>query len=350
MTKSHDARGGLGRRTFLKGAGLVAVGGFAGVLSARQALAQGGAASEQALAAAAKKEGSAVLYTSSEESIVSGLAKGFSAKYGVTLEYQRLNSAVVATRYSSEAQAGKTAADLLLTGDPLLIRDFAAKGWMAKFNPAEIPGLSAWPADFKDDHSATVTINPQTFAINTDKVKTAPAKWEGMLDPKLKGQIVTVDLKRVGLVAFFAYDLMLRLYGEDFLKKLGQQGLKLADSGPSAVQQLASGAVSGYFPCSTTQANSMISQGAPVKAILPPGEPYTGVLSPIAVSAKAPHPNAARLFAGYLLTPEAQAILNKETVSPVSAPGTAPLPPGFVKPDYASTEANQKKIIQLLAI
>lgn len=329
----------LGRRAALKG-GLAA----ALALTGLPALAQ------DALVEAAKKEGHLVLYTASEESIIVGLAEAMQKNYGITVEYQRLNSRDVAGRYSAEAEAGKTIADLVLTGDSPLIDDFAAKGWMTTLDPAEIPGLAEWPAEFRTDHSVVVSINPQTVAVNTDNLSSPIASWQDLLRPDLKGQIVTVDLKRVGIVAFPAYDLLMKTYGEEFLTKLGHQELRLFDSGPSAIQQLASGAGTAYFPASVTQANSMIQQGAPVEAIIPSGEPYTGVMTPVAVSTNAPNPNAARLFVSFLLTEEGQQILNQHTGSPNHTPGTGALPDGFVPPDMASAVANREKIIQLLGL
>ena len=88
----------------------------------------------------------------------------------------------------------------------------------------------------------------------------------------------------------------------------------------------------------------------PIKAILPAGQPYTGVMLPVSLSKNAANPNAARLFASYMLTAEAQKILNEFTASPVNTPGTGALPKGFVVPDAKSAAANKDKIIKLTAM
>jgi iron(III) transport system substrate-binding protein len=305
---------------------------------------------EQVLIADAQKEGKLVLYTGSEESIVANLGKAFQQKYGIALEYLRLNSGEIAARYTAEANAGRTIADLVLTGDYELFQIFASKGWLAKVDATPVPGLAAWPSDYQDEHSAIVSIIPYTIAINTDKVQDIPKDWMALVSPEFKGGIVTLDAKRVNLVAIAAWDMMLKLYGEDFLRKVAQQQLRLVDSGPSAVQQLASGAAKAYFPCSMTNAESMISQGAPVKGVLPENVPYTGVLTQVAMSSGAQHPNAARLFLNFLLTEQGQKILNVVGSSPVNTPGTPPLRDGFVKPDFVSTAANKAKIIELLGM
>lgn len=306
------------------------------------------AQTESQLVAAAKQEGKVVLYTGSEESIIVNLGKAFLQKYGIPVEYQRLNSAEIGMRYSAEAQTGRTVADVVLTGDYEIFKSFSDKGWLAKLD-ASVPGLDKWPTEFQDEFTTTVSINAYSIAVNTKRMSATVADWQDLLRPDLAGEIITLDLKRVGLIAFAGFDFLMRRYGEDFLRKIGQQKLLLQASGPSAVQQLASGAGTLYIPCSMTQADSMISQGAPVKAILPDSG-YTGVMTQAAISKNAPHGAASRLFVSLLMSDEGQRIQNMVASSPVSTPGTAPLKNGFVKPDFPSTIANRAKIIQLLGM
>lgn len=337
----------MGRRALLKGTGLAVAGSMMGGLFGRSAFAQ---TADEALVAAAKAEGRLVLYTGSAEPLIISLAEAFKAEYGIQLEYQRLNSSDVASRYTAEAEAGKTIADVVMAGDPLLLEAFRAKGWLADLDPALVPGLADWPEQFRNDFSAVISINPQTMAVNTQLVAEPPTSWSDMLRPEFKGRMITQDLRSVGLVAFGAYDLLLREYGEDFLRDLGKQDFQLGSGGPASIQQVAAGAASLFFPCSTTQAYSMIDQGAPVAAVIPENEPCTGVLTPVAVSQNAQNPNAARLFSGFLLSQTGQVLLNAQTISPNSSPGTAPLPTYFVEPDMESAEENQQKIIELMGL
>ncbi|RDW12926.1 ABC transporter substrate-binding protein [Paracoccus thiocyanatus] len=335
------------RRGFMASAGLAALGTTAAGMSLR---AGAWAQSTDDLVAAAQKEGKVVLYTGSAEPLVIALADAFREEYGIQMEYQRLNSSKIASRYTAEAEAGQAIADVMIVGDQLLVDAFHQRGWLADLDPASVPGLADWPAEFKNPHSAVVTLNPHTMATNTALVPDLPKKWEDMLRPEFTGQIITVDLRSVGIVAFGAYDLLLREKGEDFLRQLGAMKVQLGSSGPAAVQQVAAGAAKLFFPCSTSQAFSMIQQGAPIEAVLPEAESYTGVVSPAAISAKAPNPNAARLFLSFLMTEKGQQILNAETVSPINAPGTPELKPGFIMPDLESSEANKQKIIELMGL
>lgn len=335
------------RRLFLQSTGLAA-GGLLGISSGLRSAAWAQSSSD--LLAAAKAEGKVVLYTGSSEPIIIALGEAFQAEYGIQLEYQRLNSSDIGARYAAEAAAGRTIADVVMAGDALLFEEFHSRNWLADLDPAEIAGLDAWPADLRNDYSAVISINAQTMGINTDQVPDAPTKWEDMLKPEFKGRIITQDLTQVGLVAFAAYDMILTNYGEDFLRAFGQQELILGSGGPASIQQVAAGGAALFFPCSTSQAFSMINQGAPVAAVLPVDQPYTGVVTPFGISKDAPNPNAARLLGSFLLSEKGQQILNTETVSPNNTPGTAALAPGFVTPDMVSAAANKDKIISLLGL
>jgi iron(III) transport system substrate-binding protein len=365
--RQHERSGAapdLGRRDFLQTAGLAVVSGLcaaplfgcgrnepsSGVLAPDTNAAAPLSSAEQALVSGARKEGKLVVYTGSEESIVARLSKAFQRRYGVSLEYQRLNSNEIQARYTAEAQAGRTIADVVFTGDYELFQVFTKKGWLAKLDPPSVPGMAAWPAGFKDDNSVIVSVIPYAIAVNIDRIKVPQdiTDWSLLTSATAKSGIVTVDANLVNLLAIAAWDLLLRLNGDAFLRKVGQQQLNLVDSGPSAVQQLASGAAKLYYPCSLTQAQSMIDEGAPIQTLVPTGVPYTGVMSQAAVSKGASHPNAARLFLGFMMSDEGQRILNVVGSSPVNTPGTSPLRKGFTRPDFASTAANRAKIIKLL--
>ncbi|WP_138471217.1 ABC transporter substrate-binding protein [Poseidonocella sp. HB161398] len=343
---TDDSKTRTSRRGFLQTTGLAAASAMVGGFSIRTGA---WAQDSDDPVAAAQAEGKVMLYTGSAEPLVIALGEAFKEEYGIQLEYQRLNSSKVAARYTAESEAGQAVADVMVAGDPLLFEAFHKKGWIADLDPAHVPGLDAWPEAFKNSYSAVISINPHTMGTNTAMVKDLPAEWEDMLRPELKGRLITVDLRSVGLVAFGSYDMLLRTKGEEFLRELGRQEFQLGSGGPASIQQVAAGGASLFFPCSTTQAYSVINKGAPVQAIIP-DDTYSGVVSPFAVSAKAPNPNAARLLCSFMMSEKGQQILNAETASPNGTPGTAELKPGFVEPDMESAEEHRDKIIELMGL
>lgn len=334
-----------GRRNFLTTAGAAAAGGLIGGSLMRSVA---WAASHSDMVAAAQAEGKVMLYTGSAEPLIIALGEAFSAEYGIQVEYQRVNSGAIAQRFTAESEAGQNIADVLVAGDPLLFKAFRDKGWLADLDEAEVPSAANYGAEFKTDYSVVSSINPHTMGVNTQLVSDLPTSWQDMLRPELKGKMITVDLRSIGLVAFGAFDMMMTTYGEDFLRELGQQDWLIGSGGPASIQQVAAGGASLFFPCSTTQAFSVIEKGAPVEAVIPEGEPYTGVISPVSISATAPHPNAARLLTDFILSEKGQSLINADVVSPIGAPGTQELRPGFVPPNMDSAEANREKIVELI--
>jgi iron(III) transport system substrate-binding protein len=324
--------------------GSIAVGFVAGRSSGAGKMAP---AAELALIAAARKEGKLHLYTGTDESVAVNLGKVFQQKYGVALGFERLHAAELELRYPAEMQSGKAVADVLLTGDRMLLKSFQQKGWLARLDTSAIPGLGDWPRHYRDDYGAIVTINPFTIALNTTLMLEPPNDWNYLLRPELKGKLLTLDLMKVNLEVFVCWNLMRKQYGDEFLKKISRQ-IRFVSTGPEALEQVVSGAGMGWFPCTKTQAETLFAQGKPIKSFLPQGAPCTGVMSPVSISAGAPHPNAARLFTSFMLTPDGQKILNDIASSPNNTPGTAPMPSGFVQPDHAAAAANRARIIQLL--
>jgi iron(III) transport system substrate-binding protein len=80
--------------------------------------------------------------------------------------------------------------------------------------------------------------------------------------------------------------------------------------------------------------------------------PTSGVEQYAGISTGSPHPNAARLFLDYLLTEEAQTVINKNIgSSPLGDfEGTVPLPEGYTTPDVAGALEQKSEIMSLLGL
>src|SRR5262245_9153708 len=87
-----------------------------GGLSAEAPPVQGG--SLESLAKAAKDEGSLVLYSAEVQSDIDRITHAFTAEYGIPVEVVRLATGELNQRFSSEAAADSTAADVLIGTDP----------------------------------------------------------------------------------------------------------------------------------------------------------------------------------------------------------------------------------------
>ena len=145
----------------------------------------------------------------------------------------------------------------------------------------------------------------------------APRSWEDLLDPHWKGKIALDD------EMYSWYGAMTLVWGREkaqrFTKALAKQEIQLR-SGQTLIAQLMA---AGEFPVGMVLAHRierMKEQGAPVEWVTTL-DPITVSLHPIGIAAKAPHPNAAKLFVDFLLSKEGQ--------QTVLAIGRTPARPGI---------------------
>ena len=258
---------------------------------------------------AARKEGKVVWYTSLALPSAEKVAKLFEAAYpGVKVEVHRTGSQRILQRVMQELQANIKNVDVIHTSDAghyVLLKD---KKLLMKYTP---PGIEGFPAGFKDKDGyhyglrATVTV----IAYNTKAVAAgdAPRTWKDLLDPKWKGKLVTAHPGYSGVIATHVLALV-HLHGWEYFKQLAQNKLMLVQSAvdPGGV------VASGERPVAANGGDytfyQLKKQGNPVEIVFPKeGVPL--VVSPSAIAAFAPHPNAAKLFTDFIFGRDVQQAL-----------------------------------------
>ena len=168
----------------LAGCGGTPTSGPAGGGSGGAGLAKYAAMPDARLVAAAKKEGSVVVYTSN--SSIQQNAAAFQKKYGIKVQTYRAESEDVLQRVLQEAGAGKLPADLIDTNGGELLT-MAAKGVLADYGNKRIIGQLR-PGSV---HHGWVATRYDAFVVawNTGKVKSPPASYQDLADPRFKGRI-----------------------------------------------------------------------------------------------------------------------------------------------------------------
>jgi iron(III) transport system substrate-binding protein len=264
---------------------------------------------QEARLAAARTEGKVVWYTSLELSSAERVAKMFEAAYpGIKVDVHRTGSQRILQRVMQELQAGIKNVDVVHTSDAghfVLLKD---KKLLAQHTP---PGVERFPSGFKDRDGyyfglrATVNV----IAYNTTSVSAAeaPRTWKDLLDPKWKGKLVTAHPGYSGVIATHVLALV-HLHGWDYFKALAANRVMLVQSAVDPSGVVASGerlvAANGGDYVFYKQRK----KGAPLELVYPKeGVPL--VVSPAAITAFAPHPNAARLFTDYTFSREVQQAL-----------------------------------------
>lgn len=256
----------------------------------------------------AKKEGKVVWYSSLGLSLAQKVCDAFNKKsLGVTCELNRDGSERIFQKVMQEAGANLWIADVVHTSDISHYLDFKTKGMLAKYAPA---GSERFPPEFKDPNGFYTVLrgSPYVMAINTQKVAKAeaPKRWKDMLDPRWKGKLVHAHPGYSGVVMTGMTGL-LRAFGWDYYAALARNNPLIVQSAEDPPMKLAGGeawvGVSAEY-----NLYRALKKGNPIEIVFPEeGVPF--VSSANAIMARAPHPNAARVFTDFLFGKEAQQLL-----------------------------------------
>ena len=311
------------------------------------------AGSMEDLVAAAQKEGKLVFYSAEPDSLNNSLAEAFQAKYGIPIEFLRLVSGPLTQRFASEQQAGVANADLLQVVGQDIWSDQAQ--WFVDLDKDPVDGWADFPAGTR--HSTCVDLRYSVGAItyNKDLVDAdhVPKTYLDMLDPYWKGKVLLTDPR--GTPAYMGWaGAAVAKYGIDFLKKVAAQQPVLVDSATPGAQQVAAGAYFANFPAHLSNSTSLRQKGAPLGTVIMADVP-TGLPTCMGIAANAPHPQAARLFLTWSLTPEAMAVSCKQFevgVPLADIPNCIKLPDGWKPTDLSVMKdaALQKEIIAALGL
>lgn len=281
------------------------------------------------LIAAAQEENCLTLYGVPDEAALQAVTDEFTAQYDIPVSFVRLVSADLQQRYSSEAEAGAVAADvILLTHSPFYEQAYA-NGWLTPVSEAELPSYpEGFPADYTADDGATplVQLVPTTMVYNTGLVSEPPSSWEDYADPAYQGELLFAEpTSSPANVAFWT--LMRETYGDDFLEAVAANQPSWYNSAVPATQGVAAGEGSLGFPGVTAIVRSLQAANAPVDAVQL--SPTTGPQIALGLTAGSECSNAARLFANFVLSEEGNTYLNEQTgdISPY-----APEAEDFVRP------------------
>ena len=299
------------------------------------------------LLAAAKAEGGFVMYTNQDPAEADRTLALLKDKFGLNPHIERLASKDLNTRYAAEQDAGRVEADIVVTGGFDFTKLGKTKNWWATIN--DVPQLATFPKKYWDGQVGVIGFLALGITRNINLTKEpGPLKWEDILLPEYKDQIILIDPHTAGGPDYWLY-LMRLTYGDDFIRKLGAQKPRFQPSAPAALQACAAGAAKIALPTIATSTVTLGATGAPVVHQLM--SPTTGGTTLTAVSAKAKNPASARFMLNFLMTKEGQALINKDGYSPLSGvTGTKPLPEGYEAVDQTEAKAQLPELFKLMGL
>ena len=216
----------------------------------------------------------------------------------------------------------------------------------------DLPERTAIDAVYKAPQSTLIRMYMAQLGWNSGAVKDgAPADWNDLLDPKWKGRFGSLD-PHITATTLAWQVLVEKLYGASFLQQFGANKPKLYASTNAMSQAI----VSGEIDMGITNSFGVIQMadtGAPMSGVIPKNTVLFG--GNVAVFAKAPHPNAARLFVDFACSAEGQSIINVAGATiPTHPQASAPKAGSLAEfskthvlsqPDYAKIIADTPRLL-----
>lgn len=263
---------------------------------------------QSAFFAKAKEEGRVLVYTSLAASDNKPFQAAFEQAHpGVKLELYRASGTTILQKILTEHRAGAHLADAVLTEGAVL---YALKdaGLLEKFDS---PERKAFEPRFKDKEGYWTDVYPTVHSIpyNTKLVaqNDVPKRYTDLLDPKWKGKLGANRNNYMFIAA------MLEFYGkekgEDFMRKLAQQNPQVRSGGTLTATLVGAGEIPLAFVVYANNVDNVKESGSPVDwARLE--EPLYAESHPVAVMARAPHPNGARLLAEFAISKNGQQLIS----------------------------------------
>ena len=189
--------------------------------------------------------GTVMLYSSMQEDQLVAIKEGFEKKYpNIKMDYYFAGTGKVITKIATEHQSGQVAADVIWVGDPSDYISFKKEGILAKYSSPEASAIDSKFID-PDGYYTGARMMNMGIGYNTGLVteEEAPKSWDDLLDPKWQNQIVMTDPSTAGTTKYFVGALLSdSKYGEDYFKKLKENGCELESGTTATHNQVAAGA------------------------------------------------------------------------------------------------------------
>jgi iron(III) transport system substrate-binding protein len=274
-------------------------------IPAEMILTYSGAERQTLLEEGARKEGKVVWLATLNPETRDRITAAFKLKYPfVNFETARVETVELLKRVVEEYRARKHDIDLVEVSYPGAV-GLKMAGNLAKFSSPVLQAIPAAAID-PDRYFFADRENPLAIGFNTNLVpeSTAPTTYDDLLNPGWRGKLSTQNNAQA--VQYFGA--LSHLKGEEYLRKLAQQGFALQDGAAREVAQLvAAGKVMMMMPVSISHPLALQKKGAPIAyRVLEPAPTAAGY---VAALNQAPHPHATALLMDFILSDPGQQIM-----------------------------------------
>jgi iron(III) transport system substrate-binding protein len=283
----------------------------AGAPASGQSASSAGAPTFQQLVAAANQEGRIVLWSQNpEEKDVTQVQQAFNDRFktNIRLEVVPMRAGDARTRIAAEAQGGRYEVDVISQMSTEMIPELTQRGLLAQ---VDWPGLFGQElSDVQDAYQAAFPALRGYYLAFADRVYTvayntrqaqrgdAPTRWADLADPKYRGK-AAFDSRGFP----FNYIVLDPDWGDARTDKLVRDVATNQPLLQPGSPQIADAVIRGETAFGVTSVANVLdgkSRGAPIDLVLldyVPVDPFV-----TAVADRAPHPNAARLYAAWAVS------------------------------------------------
>jgi iron(III) transport system substrate-binding protein len=257
--------------------------------------------------AAANQEGQVTLYTNFPTAQTNAKVAAFNQVYPkIKVNVLTDATATLPARYQQERQStGKSPADVTESSvfEPLIASN---PDWFTTLTPDVLPSISQFKSIAVTSSGKSIMTDAYTWEIvyNTSLVSSSdmPTTWADLLSSKWTGKIIALDPR--GSSSYMAiFDELHSHLGSTFS---GFTHVTFTQSSTDLGQKVAAGAYAIGIYTNPSKLAPLLASGAPLKTlqIAPDLMGFTTMSLPT----DAPHPNAARLLANFLLSPQGQEV------------------------------------------
>jgi iron(III) transport system substrate-binding protein len=300
--------------------------------------------------AKAKAEGKVVWYTSTPIDEAQKIANMFQQQTGIKVELFRSGGSQVLSRFQQEMSAGRVAVDVLTHSDPAAARAMAKKGLFVPFRPRNFESVPD-AAKAADGAFIGQRLNMMTHYVRSDKIAPAdePRTWDDLVAPKYKGKLAMADPSFTSLQVSVV-GMISKQRGWGFYEKLRQNDVMIVPGNQQVSDLLKRGERLIAVGALDSYAADLKAAGHPIKTLYPSDGVFI-IPSPTAVVKGSPDPEAAKLFAQFMIGDDVQNLfpadggysVRTDIRAPQGSPDLKSLKIIAVDDDYVEKEAARIK-------
>ena len=264
---------------------------------------------EEDLVSLAQAEGELVVYGSCEEEYLAAACQNFEKLYGIKTTYQRLSTGEVQAKI--EEENGNPSADVWFGGTTDPYNVVAAEGLLEAYEAENASHLISDVYRNADGYWYGIYKGILGFMVNTDELTRlnleAPQDWQDLLKPEYKGLIWLSNYNTAG-TAKLVINTMIQKYGHDegiqYLVDLDKNIEVYTKSGSGPSKNVGTGECVigiGFLHDGITQ---IIDNGYDNVQLIIPSSGTSFEIGATAIFKGAKHPNAAKLWIEYALSPD----------------------------------------------